>query len=274
MIVFELTNREDHPVYQALEVANGNRQYDFLRSIVQASLEMGRPFLSQHVIKAFNFQAITCLHTNPGEYRPCPVTVGAHVPPDHYRVPALMDDFINLVNRNWEQADAVVLATYVLWRLNNIHPFINGNGRTARAACYFVLCLKAGGWMRGDTILPELIRRERDEYCAHLQVAHDSFAASGAPNLDLLHGLVTKLLDEQLATSPPPPAPPAAAAADPSKPTMRVNPKSGVVQLRYTLRTQSDGRVCVWDNVADELALADLEYQQAWDEAERLNRHA
>jgi Fic family protein len=172
---------------------------------VQASLDIGRPFLSQHVIKAFNFQAISCLHTNPGEYRPCAVEVGVYRPPEHYRVSALMDDFVNLVNRIWETTDAVVLATYVLWRLNNIHPFINGNGRTARAACYFVLCLKAGGWLRGDTILPELIKRERDEYCQHLQVAHQSFAQHGSPNLDPLHGLVTRLLDEQLGTLPDPP---------------------------------------------------------------------
>lgn len=143
MIIFELTGREDHPVYQQLQISNGNRQYDFLFSIVEASLAMGRPFLSQHIVKAFNFQAITCLHINPGEYRPCPVTVGAHTPPDCYRVPALMDDFVNMVNRNWDRIDPVVLATFVLWRLNNIHPFINGNGRTARAACYYVLCLKA-----------------------------------------------------------------------------------------------------------------------------------
>lgn len=207
MIIFELTNSENHPVYQALEIANGNRQYDFLRSIVQASLAMGRPFLSLHVIKAFNFQAISCLHTNPGEYRPCPVTVGKHTPPDHYRVSALMDDFVNLVNRNWEQSDAVVLATYILWRLNNIHPFINGNGRTARAACYFVLCLKAGNWLPGNTILPELVRRDRDEYVEHLQFAHDSFALTGNADLQPLHGLVTRLLDEQLATANVPPTP-------------------------------------------------------------------
>lgn len=206
MIVFELTGKEDHPVYRALEFANGNRQYDFLRSIVTASLGMGRPFLSQHVIKAFNFQAITCLHTNPGEYRPCPVQVGPHRPPEHYRVPALMDDFVNVVNRTWIETDPVVLATYVLWRLNNIHPFINGNGRTARAACYFVLCLKAEGWIEGDTILPELIRQNRDEYCAALQEAHDAFNATGEPDLKHLHELVTRLLDQQMKTGAPAPA--------------------------------------------------------------------
>jgi hypothetical protein len=197
VIIYELVNTEHHPAYRALEVSNGNRQYDFLRSIVQASLDLGKPFLSQHVIKAFNFYAITCLHTNPGEYRPCEVHVGTYQPPAAYRVSALMDDFVNTVNRGWDQTDPIILATYVLWRINNIHPFINGNGRTARAACYFVLCLRVGNLLPGDVILPELIRRDRSDYCAALQLAHDSFAA-GALDLSVLHALVSKLVDEQL----------------------------------------------------------------------------
>jgi Fic family protein len=203
MIIYELTNSEAHPVYQALEIANNNRQYDFLRSIVAASVDMGRPFLSQHVIKALNFQAITCLHISAGEYRPCAVKVGEHEPPPHFRVSALMDDFVNQVNRHWEGNDPVVLATHVLWRLNNIHPFINGNGRTARAACYFVLCLKAGAWLPGETILPELIRRDRDEYCDALQQAHVSFSTSGTPDLVPLHAMVSRLVAEQLNSAGP-----------------------------------------------------------------------
>ena len=147
MIIHEIVGTEDHPVYQALEVSNGERQYDFLRSIVLASLQIGHPFLSQSVIKALNFHAITCLHTHAGEFRPCEVTVGEYNPPHQYRVQALMDDFVNRINRLWENTDAVVLASVVLWQINRIHPFINGNGRTARAACYFVLCVKLGGWL-------------------------------------------------------------------------------------------------------------------------------
>lgn len=196
MILFELTGTENNLVYQKLAIANGNRQYDFLKSIVESSLEIGRPFLSQHVIKALNFQAITCLHTNAGEYRPCPVHVGVYQPPDHYRVGALMDDFVNMVNRNWEASDPVVLASFVLWRLNHIHPFINGNGRTARAACYFVLCLKLGALLPGEKILPELLTENRDRYVAALQAVDASL-----PNMDLtpLHALLSELLDIQVA---------------------------------------------------------------------------
>lgn len=197
MILFELVGREDHPAYQELEVANGNRQYDFLRSVVVASLAVGRPFLSQHTLKALNFHAIACLHTNAGEYRPCPVKVGEYLPPEHYRVNALMDDFVNQVNRGWEQSDSVVLATFVLWKLNHIHPFINGNGRTARAAAYFVLCVALGGWLPGEVILPELLRRNRPEYVAALKLA-DASVQTGL-DLSVLHKLVSRLLNEQLA---------------------------------------------------------------------------
>jgi fido (protein-threonine AMPylation protein) len=200
VILFELVGREDHPVYQSLEVANGNRQYDFLRSMVVASLQMGRPFLSQQIVKALNFQAIACLHVSAGEYRPGEVVVGDHHPPEFYRVIALMDDFINMVNRQWETADPLELATFVLWRLNYIHPFINGNGRTARAACYFVLCVKAGGWLPGSIILPELLRRNRAEYVAALQ-AVDASVTNGSIDMSALHALVQRLLEEQLGSA-------------------------------------------------------------------------
>jgi Fic family protein len=214
VIVYELVNTEANPVYQALEVSNGNRQYDFLRSIVQASLDVGKPFLSQQVIKAFNFHAITCLHAYAGEYRPCAVEISSgpgtppqYVPPAHYRVQALMDDFVNTVNRSWDQnIDPIALATFVLWRINNIHPFINGNGRTARATCYFVLCVAAGGLLPGTKILPELIRQNRQAYCDALQLGHDSFAR-GQLDLTVLHALVSQLVDEQLKSTAQAPSP-------------------------------------------------------------------
>lgn len=206
MILFELCGEsEQHPAYQGLEISNVNRQYDFLRSLVTAALATERPFLSTHIIKALNFHAITCLHTNAGEYRPCQVKVGNHMPPAHYRVEALMDDLVNVVNRNWEGTDSVTLAAYVLWRLNHIHPFINGNGRTARAASYFVLCVKSNGWLSGTTILPELISRDRPDYVEALQRVDESLT-QGALDLNPLHQLLSRLIAEQLnGTQQPPP---------------------------------------------------------------------
>lgn len=198
MILFELTRTEEHPVYQTLMIENGNRHYDFLRSVVVASIEMGRPFLSQQILKSLNFHAIVCLHTHAGEYRPCEVTVGNHQPPAFFQVVPLMDDFINDLNRGWENADPVALATYALWRLNYIHPFINGNGRTARAAAYYILCISAGRWLPGDAILPELLRQNRPAYVEALRHADMTYAVGGQPDLEPLHAIVSSLLAQQL----------------------------------------------------------------------------
>lgn len=201
MILSDLTNDdESNPVYQALQISNVARQYDFLRAIVAAAIAADRRFLSQHVIKALNFHAITCLHANAGEYRPWFVEVGNHTPPPHYRVQALMDDFVNFVNSRWEGSDPVALASFVLWRLNYIHPFINGNGRTARAICYFVLCVKFGGELPGRVTLPELLSRDRDEYVEALRLA-DASLVHGAVDITAMQGLIQRLLMEQLATA-------------------------------------------------------------------------
>ncbi|MDE0331092.1 MAG: Fic family protein [Nitrospinae bacterium] len=169
--------------------------------MVTVALRTQRPFLSQALIKALNYHAIACLHVNAGEYRPCEVKVGSYEPPAHYRVQALMDDFVNLVNRYWENEDPVLLSAFVLWQLNVIHPFINGNGRTARACCYFVLCVKSGGWISGKTILPELLRQHREEYVSALQYA-DNAATQKTSNQEALKPLcelIRKLLDIQIA---------------------------------------------------------------------------
>lgn len=197
MILHEITGSEAHPIYKTLEVSNGERHYSFLQSIVSASIDSGRPFLSQTILKAINYHAIACLHSNAGEYRPCAVVVGNYTPPAHHRVPDLMDDFINLVNRQWDTADPLVLASFVLWKLNHIHPFINGNGRTARAASYFVLCVKLGGWLEGDPILPELLRANRDEYVAALKLVDESLKAEQV-DLGPLHQVIASHLKTQL----------------------------------------------------------------------------
>ena len=202
MILFELTSQsENHPAYNRMAIANGGRHYSFLRSAVEAALDIEGPFLSQTVLKAINYHAIACLHPYAGEYRPCPVIVDGYDPPDHYRVPTLMDDMVNRVNRYWVGADPVILSAYVLWRLNHIHPFINGNGRTARAASYFVLCLKSGGLLRRKTTIPELLRKpdNRDRYKEALRDS-DKAAKKGQVYLVSVVALLNELLLEQLSS--------------------------------------------------------------------------
>jgi Fic family protein len=112
-----------------------------------------------------------------------------------------MEDVVNSVNRYWENADPVALAAFALWRLNHIHPFINGNGRTARAACYFILCVKIGGWLPGKVILPDLIHRDRDEYVEALKQVDES-VKHGMLDVKPLHEFLSIRLEEQINSAP------------------------------------------------------------------------
>ena len=191
MILSDILEGEGHHVYQTLALANLARQCNFLHSIIATAVEIGFR-LSPTIVKALNHHAIACLHDSAGEYRPHDVTVGEYRPPRYTEVPALMDEFVNSINHYWNEADAVNLAAFSLWRLNNIHPFVNGNGRTARALCYYVFCVKMGGEPRSDLILPERVRRNRDEYIGILRETDTTL------DLSSLRQFLARLLQEQL----------------------------------------------------------------------------
>lgn len=126
---------EENRHYAKLAALSLWRQNSFLESMIAVALERPWHMVSEDMIKALNHHAIACLHSYAGEYRPCDVRTEQRIFPAPDRVPALMHDFVIASNRYWDQSDAVTLAAFALWRLNWIHPFVNGNGRTATAVC-------------------------------------------------------------------------------------------------------------------------------------------
>ena len=185
---------ESDPLYKELETANGRRHYDFLNSMIRTGVSTGQPQLSHALIKAINFHAIVGLRQEAGVYRSTEVTVGNITPPAAANVQALMDEFIEEVNGSWGKVDSTVIGAYALWRINFIHPFINGNGRTARAMCYFIICVGIGGELPGDPAIPELLRQERTEYVRLFQVADQG---NIRPLIDLVSSLLSKQLSMQ-----------------------------------------------------------------------------
>jgi Fic family protein len=109
-----------------------------------------------------------------------------------------MDRFISFIHENWYLSSATALAAYVLWRLNWIHPFIEGNGRTARAACYYILCARSGVLFGGKTIVPERIRENRGPYISALR-ASDAAWEAGHLKVAEMDGYLAQLLQAQLA---------------------------------------------------------------------------
>lgn len=185
--------REDHPSYAELENTNLRRQLDFLGSMVNASIELNRAILTHHLIKGLNAYAIAGLHASAGEYRSMSIRVGTHVAPEHARVQRLMDDYLDVLTRMWEDSDAITLGAYALWFINYVHPFINGNGRTARAFCYYVICTKLGAWLPGTPIIPEMLREEERR-----AIYVECLAIADTGNLEPLTNLLSNLLTIQL----------------------------------------------------------------------------
>ena len=72
-----------------------------------------------------------------------------HIPPSHQALPALMKQFCRLANDEDEAENGpyhpVVKATILHFLLGYLHPFADGNGRTARAVFYWYLLRKNYG---------------------------------------------------------------------------------------------------------------------------------
>ena len=163
MNLIALPGGENNDLYRAVEADNSERYYHFLRTLIRAALVTQAPQLSDWRIQAINYQAIVLLHPTAGQYRTTNVVVSdrqgvvRYRPPAPELVPDLMSEFISQVNDAWADWPELRLAAYALWRINSVHPFVNGNGRTARAVCYLTLCLKTGGLLPSRPNRPFLL---------------------------------------------------------------------------------------------------------------------
>ena len=108
-----------------------------------------------------------------------------------------MDRFISFLHENWFLLSPTQLAAYGLWRLNWVHPFIEGNGRTARATCYYLLCVRSGALLPGRKIVPERIRETRADYVAALRAA-DQVWNAGQLDISAMEAYLARLLEAQL----------------------------------------------------------------------------
>lgn len=118
--------------------------------------------------------------------------MGAHL------VPELVESLCDYVNDHWNDASAIHLAAFVMWRLNWIHPFADGNGRTSRVLSFVVLSTKLGTVLPGTPTLPDLIVDHRHLYEDALDAADDAWKA-GTLDVSAMENLLEGLLAKQLA---------------------------------------------------------------------------
>jgi Fic family protein len=159
-----------------------------------------RPFkLRASTILQLHQSALDGLHPLAGTWRNTSVKIGgsAHQPPEAFLVSDEVQGLCEYINDNWSNASAVHLAAYILWKLNWIHPFADGNGRTARAVMYVVLSIKLDSLLPGSPTIPEQIAGNKSPYYAALEVA-DKRLVDGKVDVSDLEKMLDGMLSAQL----------------------------------------------------------------------------
>ncbi len=194
--------KSDNPeLYAKVEEQNLLRQYDLLLNCIEIGLTKGIEAFDKYTLWSLNAAAVANIAQFGGRYREEPIYVSNHLPPHFKDVSNEMDRCISLIHENWDADDhPTILPAYALWRLNWIHPFVEGNGRTARAACYYLLCMRQGRLLPGNRIVPERIRENREPYYSALQDA-DRHWTEGHFNVSSLADYLQRLLMGQLSES-------------------------------------------------------------------------
>jgi len=192
-----ILEQETQELYDRIQEQNLNRQYELLTNCIEIGLMKGPVALDKYLLWALNHVAVANISQFGGRFRKEPIYVGNHRPPHFNHVDDWMDRFISTVQENWYIWSPTELAAFGLWRLNWIHPFIEGNGRTARAACYYLLCVRSGALLPGRKILPERIRENREDYEAAL-IAADRAWDDGHLDFTEMEEYIATLVQAQL----------------------------------------------------------------------------
>ena len=181
------------------EVANGLRQIATVLELVDAASSGERPFkLRSSTILQLHRIALEGISSYAGNFRPSDIKIqgSGHTPPPAFLVPELLEELCDYVNENFD-GSAIHLAAYVMWRLNWIHGFTDGNGRTSRAASYLILCVRLGSNLPGEKTIPEQISESKQDYYDALEAAGNRFA-DGEIDVSALEKLLGDYLAVQL----------------------------------------------------------------------------
>ncbi|HTV26452.1 MAG TPA: Fic family protein [Xanthobacteraceae bacterium] len=182
------------------EAANGLLQYDYAVKSVSEALER-KPFkLRVSRILSFQREALQGISAFAGLTRPAGVQIegSMHEPPAAHLAQELLEEMCDYVNEHWKDASAIHLAAYAMWRLNWIHPFVDGNGRTSRILSFYVMSVKLGSVLPGTPTFPDLVKAHRDAYEDALDLA-DAACKEGRTDVTAMEALIESLLAKQLA---------------------------------------------------------------------------
>lgn len=192
---------EDPGEIAAKESENALLQFDAANKLILDQTQTGEALiLRPSLVCEYNRYAIQGIWRSAGTYRTHAICIrgSCHVPPPHEDVPRLMEEMCDYINNGREVHSMFHTAAYVMWRINWIHPFVEGNGRTARIVSYIELCCRLGFLLPGIKTIPEQIAEDRNaRYYSGLDAADAAFAR-GRPDVSDLEDMISTYLARQL----------------------------------------------------------------------------
>ena len=102
-----------------------------------------------------------------------------YIPPEYSDIPMLLDELVNYVSTTDDHP--LIIAAVIHYQLVTIHPFEDGNGRTARLMSGYILDLYGYGF-GGIGSLEEYFAYDSDEYYSSLQMGLPVLYYSGRDN--------------------------------------------------------------------------------------------
>jgi len=130
LVIEEGITIKGKPLREHFEAINHDKAFDFLEGLVNRKTK-----ITENVIKEIHKIIVSGIDDKyAGKYRDVNVRILGAIksPPRFEKVPGEMAAFLKEFNENPKKFNDVELAAFIHYRLVEIHPFIDGNGRTAR----------------------------------------------------------------------------------------------------------------------------------------------
>jgi Fic family protein len=150
-------------IREHLEVINHRDAILFLEELVKKN----EPLTEWNIKSIHRLVLKNIDNDNAGRYRIENVIISGakHRPPEHYLIKDQMEQLLKNCNGPWQKLHPVQRATLLHGDFVKIHPFVDGNGRTARLLLNFELMKKG--------YPPVIIKKEiRSKYYDALDLAH------------------------------------------------------------------------------------------------------
>ncbi len=182
------------------EARNGLLQYDLGVRIIMDAIERQTYRLRPSTLLDLHREALQGISDSAGAWRTGTVLISGseHSPVQPHMVPHLIEEMCDFVNERWDRESALHLSAYVMWRLNWIHPFPDGNGRTSRMISYVVLSAKIKSVLPGTPQIPDQITQNRKPYFSALETADKVWSESQEVDVSVMEALLGGMLANQL----------------------------------------------------------------------------